>query len=381
MASVGIRDVRKAFGATEVIHGVNIDIEDGAFVVLVGPSGCGKSTLLRMIAGLENITGGEIKIGERVVNDLPPKARDIAMVFQNYALYPHMTVAANMALLDEAAHTPRVRRSTSASSARPKFSASYRCWSAFRASSPAGSASAWPWARAIVRDPQVFLFDEPLSNLDAKLRVAMRTEIKELHQRLGTTTVYVTHDQIEAMTMADKIVVMHDGLVEQIGAPLELYDRPDNLFVAGFIGSPAMNFFKGRISPNGSAAFETADGVKLPISRRALALRRPAGHLRHSARAFPARRRRRPGRGGGDRADWLRNPGRGPARHHGNRCRIPRTSYAQARRKDPAAARARSSHTCSTKRPASGWPREREGTTTASNSKSDTSGRRPRSVQ
>jgi len=265
MASVGIRDVRKAFGATEVIHGVNIDIEDGAFVVLVGPSGCGKSTLLRMIAGLENITGGEIKIGERVVNDLPPKARDIAMVFQNYALYPHMTVAANMAFSMKLRHAPRteinqrVKRAAEILGLMPLLERYPRQLSG-------GQRQRVAMGRAIVRDPQVFLFDEPLSNLDAKLRVAMRTEIKELHQRLGTTTVYVTHDQIEAMTMADKIVVMHDGLVEQIGAPLELYDRPANLFVAGFIGSPAMNFFKGRIGPNGSAAFETADGVKLPIS-------------------------------------------------------------------------------------------------------------------
>jgi multiple sugar transport system ATP-binding protein len=264
MASVEIRDVRKAFGATEVIHGVNVVIEDGAFVVLVGPSGCGKSTLLRMIAGLENITAGQIRIGDRVVNDLPPKARDVAMVFQNYALYPHMTVAANMGFSLRLRHAPqqeidaRIKRAAAILGLEPLLERFPRQLSG-------GQRQRVAMGRAIVRDPQVFLFDEPLSNLDAKLRVQMRTEIKELHQRLGTTTVYVTHDQIEAMTMADKIVVMHDGLVEQIGAPLELYDRPANLFVAGFIGSPAMNFFKGRVGTNGSGAFETADGVRLPL--------------------------------------------------------------------------------------------------------------------
>src|SRR4029079_16902525 len=239
MSSVHIRDVRKSFGTFEVLHGVTIPIEDGEFVVLVGPSGCGKSTLLRMLAGLENITSGTISIGERVVNNVQPKERDIAMVFQNYALYPHMTVADNMgfslklrgASAEEIASgvkraaeilalTPLLERYTRHMSGRERQRV--------------------PMGRAIVRDPQVFLFDEPLSNLDAKLRVQMRTEIKELHQRLKTTTIYVTHDQIEAMTMADKIVVMHDGRVEQIGAPLDLYDHPANLFVAGFIGSPRM---------------------------------------------------------------------------------------------------------------------------------------------
>jgi multiple sugar transport system ATP-binding protein len=269
MASVEIRDVRKAFGSTEVIHGVNVGIDDGAFVVLVGPSGCGKSTLLRMIAGLENITGGQIKIGDRVVNDLPPKARDVAMVFQNYALYPHMTVAANMAFSMKLRKAPkdeidsRVQRAATILGLGPLLERYPRQLSG-------GQRQRVAMGRAIVRDPQVFLFDEPLSNLDAKLRVQMRTEIKELHQRLRTTTVYVTHDQIEAMTMADKIVVMHDGLVEQIGAPLELYDRPDNIFVAGFIGSPAMNFFKGKVGANGSAAFETSGGVKLPLGAKPL---------------------------------------------------------------------------------------------------------------
>src|SRR3954467_9678976 len=264
MASVGIRDVRKAYGATQVIHGVDITINDGEFVVLVGPSGCGKSTLLRMIAGLENITGGEIRIGERVVNNVPPKERDIAMVFQNYALYPHMTVAANMGFSLKLRSAPkseidqRVERAANILGLKPLLERYPRQLSG-------GQRQRVAMGRAIVRDPQVFLFDEPLSNLDAKLRVAMRTEIKELHQRLKTTTVYVTHDQIEAMTMADKIVVMHDGIVEQIGTPLELYDRPDNQFVAGFIGSPAMNFLHGKLKVNGSASFEGPNGVTLPL--------------------------------------------------------------------------------------------------------------------
>jgi multiple sugar transport system ATP-binding protein len=265
MASVAIRDVRKAFGATAVIHGVDVSIKDGEFVVLVGPSGCGKSTLLRMIAGLENITAGEIRIGERVVNNLPPKERDVAMVFQNYALYPHMTVAANMAFSMKLRSAPkseideRVNRAASILGLTQLLGRYPRQLSG-------GQRQRVAMGRAIVRDPQVFLFDEPLSNLDAKLRVQMRTEIKELHQRLKTTTIYVTHDQIEAMTMADKIVVMHDGRVEQIGAPLDLYDRPDNLFVAGFIGSPAMNLLKGRIRVNGAVAFEGPAGVKFAVS-------------------------------------------------------------------------------------------------------------------
>jgi multiple sugar transport system ATP-binding protein len=265
MASVAIRDVRKAFGSIQVIHGVDIAIADGEFVVLVGPSGCGKSTLLRMIAGLISITDGEIRIGDRVVNNVPPKERDIAMVFQNYALYPHMTVAANMGFSLKLRGAPRpeietrVNRAADILGLRPLLDRFPRQLSG-------GQRQRVAMGRAIVRDPQVFLFDEPLSNLDAKLRVQMRTEIKELHQRLKTTTVYVTHDQIEAMTMADKIVVMHDGLVEQIGAPLELYDRPNNLFVAGFIGSPAMNFLRGRVRHNGATEFEGPQAVRLPLA-------------------------------------------------------------------------------------------------------------------
>ena len=262
MTSVNIANVHKSFGATHILRGVSVDIEDGEFVILVGPSGCGKSTLLRMIAGLESVSAGEIRIGPRVVNNVPPKERDIAMVFQSYALYPHMTVAENMAF------SLNLRKA-------PKETITQRVDHAARILGLGALLDRYPrqlsggprqrvaMGRAIVRDPQVFLFDEPLSNLDAKLRVAMRAEIKELHQRLKTTTIYVTHDQIEAMTMASKIVVMRDGAIEQIGAPLDLYDRPDNMFVAGFIGSPAMNFLNGRIEGN---TFITQDGFRLPLS-------------------------------------------------------------------------------------------------------------------
>ena len=265
MATVGIQDVYKSFGPVEVIHGVSIDISDGEFVILVGPSGCGKSTLLRMIAGLEDIDSGEIAIGERVVNFVPPKDRDIAMVFQNYALYPHMTVADNMGF------SLRLRRAPKAEIRRRVDDAAQILGltpylGRFPKQLSGGQRQRVAMGRAIVRDPQVFLFDEPLSNLDAKLRVAMRAEIKELHQRLSTTTVYVTHDQIEAMTMADKIVVMHDGIIEQTGAPLELYDYPANLFVAEFIGSPAMNLVTGKIQINGTARFVADDGTEIPIA-------------------------------------------------------------------------------------------------------------------
>src|SRR5471030_2922395 len=265
MASVVIHDVRKAFGLTPVLHGVSITIDDGQFVVLVGPSGCGKSTLLRMLAGLENITGGEIRIGDRVVNNLPPKERDVAMVFQNYALYPHMTVVANMAFSMKLRGAPKDETEKRVKRAAEILGLT-QLLERFPRQLSGGQRQRVAMGRAIVRDPQVFLFDEPLSNLDAKLRVQMRTEIKELHQRLKTTTVYVTHDQIEAMTIADKIVVMHDGRVEQIGSPLELYDKPANQFVAGFIGSPSMNFIKGKIAVNGSASFEGPNGLKLPLA-------------------------------------------------------------------------------------------------------------------
>ena len=274
MASVAIRDVRKAFGATEVIHGVNISIADGEFVVLVGPSGCGKSTLLRMIAGLENITAGEISIGDRVVNKVPPKERDVAMVFQNYALYPHMTVAANMAFSMKLRGAPPSEIDTRVNRAAEILGLS-SLLGRFPRQLSGGQRQRVAMGRAIVRDPQVFLFDEPLSNLDAKLRVQMRTEIKELHQRLKTTTVYVTHDQIEAMTMADKIVVMHDGHVEQIGTPLELYDTPANQFVAGFIGSPTMNFFP--VEQRGGTPAFSHDGATIGLDEKSRVLLGRAG--------------------------------------------------------------------------------------------------------
>ena len=260
MAPVTLHHVKKSYGDVAVIHGVDIDIADGEFVVLVGPSGCGKSTLLRMIAGLETITDGEVSIGSRVVNDLDPKDRDIAMVFQNYALYPHMTVETNMGFSLEhrgASKTEIAERVNWAADILGLVPLLKR----FPRQLSGGQRQRVAMGRAIVRNPQVFLFDEPLSNLDAKLRVVMRGEIKSLHQRLGVTTVYVTHDQVEAMTMADKIVVMNAGKVEQIGAPLELYDRPINQFVAGFIGSPSMNFIGGNITPSGFVAA----GVTLPL--------------------------------------------------------------------------------------------------------------------
>jgi multiple sugar transport system ATP-binding protein len=262
---VGIASVHKHFGTTHVIRGVDVAIADGEFCVLVGPSGCGKSTLLRMIAGLEEIGEGEIRIGDRVVNRVPPKERDVAMVFQNYALYPHMTVRANMSFALMLAKTPKdeITRKVDRAAGILGLGA---LLDRFPRQLSGGQRQRVAMGRAIVRDPQVFLFDEPLSNLDAKLRVAMRTEIKELHQRLKTTSIYVTHDQIEAMTMADKIVVMRDGIVEQTGAPLELYDRPANTFVAGFIGSPAMNMLAG-VTRRGAtgASVALAVGVAVPV--------------------------------------------------------------------------------------------------------------------
>jgi multiple sugar transport system ATP-binding protein len=264
MASVEVIGASKSYGAVEVIHGVSIAVADSEFVTLVGPSGCGKSTLLRMIAGLETITAGDIKIGARTVNNLAPKDRDIAMVFQNYALYPHKTVSENMSFALKLRHTPK-----SEVDARVKRAAEILDLSPYLQRYPrqlsGGQRQRVAMGRAIVRSPQVFLFDEPLSNLDAKLRVQMRAEIKELHQRLRTTTIYVTHDQVEAMTMADRIVVMRDGIVEQAGLPLELYDRPVNLFVASFIGSPSMNLFKGRIVIGEKPNFLTDEGISLPL--------------------------------------------------------------------------------------------------------------------
>jgi multiple sugar transport system ATP-binding protein len=259
MATIEIRDVEKAFGNVQVLRGIDLAIPDGEFLVLVGPSGCGKSTLLRIVAGLENVRNGTISIDGRDVTDLPAKARDIAMVFQSYALYPHMTVAENMAF------SLRVRRADrKLIEERVQNAARILNLAEFLKRRPAelsgGQRQRVAMGRAIVRDPKVFLFDEPLSNLDAKLRVSMRSEIKALHQRLRTTTIYVTHDQIEAMTMADRIVVLRDGNIEQVGTPLELYDTPANVFVAEFIGSPAMNMLPARLSTDGGRRAAVIDG-------------------------------------------------------------------------------------------------------------------------
>ncbi|HEX4235715.1 MAG TPA: sn-glycerol-3-phosphate ABC transporter ATP-binding protein UgpC [Caldimonas sp.] len=266
MASLSFRNVEKSFGSAKIIRGIGFDIADGEFTVLVGPSGCGKSTLLRMLAGLEEISGGTIAIDGHVVNDIESKDRDIAMVFQSYALYPHMTVSDNMGFsmklrrAEPALIKERVAHAAKILNLGPYLERYPRELSG-------GQRQRVAMGRAIVRDPKVFLFDEPLSNLDAKLRVAMRAEIKALHQRLKTTTVYVTHDQVEAMTMADRIVVMQDGRIEQIGTPLELYDHPANLFVAQFIGSPAMNVIMGTLRRgNGQAWLEAEGGVRWPLA-------------------------------------------------------------------------------------------------------------------
>ncbi len=279
MADVTLRNVVKRFDDVEAVRSIDLDIPDNEFIVLVGPSGCGKSTTLRMIAGLEEVSGGQIFIGGELVNDLPPKDRDIAMVFQNYALYPHMTVFENMAFGLRLRHFPKAEIRTRVQNAarilditdlldrRPKQLSG-------------GQRQRVAMGRAIVRDPKVFLFDEPLSNLDAKLRVAMRTEIKRVHQKVKTTTVYVTHDQVEAMTLADRVVVMNQGRIEQIGAPQELYHHPRTRFVAGFIGSPAMNFIPCRLEENGAGLrVRVTDTVALPVPDADAARYRPAaGH-------------------------------------------------------------------------------------------------------
>lgn len=266
MTDISIRNLRKAYGGLEVIHGIDLAIEPGEFVALVGPSGCGKSTLLRMIAGLEAISGGDLLIDDVKMNDVPPKDRDIAMVFQSYALYPHMTVAQNMAF------SLRIRKvPTADQDAKVKETARIleleHLLGRYPKELSGGQRQRVAMGRAIVRDPKVFLFDEPLSNLDAKLRVHTRGEIKSLHRRLGTTTVYVTHDQIEAMTMADRIVVMNGGNVEQVGSPLELYDEPVNMFVAGFLGSPSMNFIPGTYE-NSTGLFRIKDGPEINLGKQ-----------------------------------------------------------------------------------------------------------------
>ena len=266
MASVSIDNVGKSFGPVAALHGVSVFIPDGAFVILVGPSGCGKSTLLRMIAGLEHITAGEIRIGSRVVNGMAPKERDIAMVFQSYALYPHMSVYKNLAFGLETAGMkkqdiqPRVEKAAEVLQITQLLQRKPKQLSG-------GQRQRVAIGRAIVREPNIFLFDEPLSNLDAELRVQMRVEIARLHQRLGNTMIYVTHDQTEAMTMADKIVVLNGGKIEQVGAPLDLYNKPKNKFVAGFIGSPKMNFLNAKVaaSDDGSAVIDLhGQTVRLP---------------------------------------------------------------------------------------------------------------------
>jgi ABC-type sugar transport system ATPase subunit len=265
MSSLTLSGVRKTFGKTEVIRGVDLSVEDGEFVVFVGPSGCGKSTLLRMIAGLEDITSGELRIGERVMNEVQPASRGVAMVFQSYALYPHLNVRDNMGFgLKVRGVKPEERsRRVAAAAGTLKLDALLE---RFPRELSGGQRQRVAIGRAIVGEPDVFLFDEPLSNLDAELRVHMRSEIAALHQRLGNTMVYVTHDQIEAMTLADKIVVLRDGLVEQVGSPRELYERPQNLFVAQFIGSPKMN-----IVPLGEARMAGAGNV--PAGAVSLGLR------------------------------------------------------------------------------------------------------------
>jgi multiple sugar transport system ATP-binding protein len=266
MASVTLSNVKKSYGSLEIIHGVRLSIEDGEFIALVGPSGCGKSTLLRMIAGLEEITDGDVLIGGKIVNELTPRERNIAMVFQSYALYPHMTVAENMGFnLRLSGATKQVIAERVAEAARmldlvPLLDRK-------PAQLSGGQRQRVAMGRAVVRNPAVFLFDEPLSNLDAKLRVQMRSEIKTLHQKVGTTSIYVTHDQIEAMTLADRIVVLNQGRVEQEGTPLELYKTPANLFVAAFIGSPAMNILDGTVEgEGGEPAARLGDGTAIRIA-------------------------------------------------------------------------------------------------------------------
>src|SRR5215813_4022530 len=257
MAQVHLRDVKKTYdNKVAVIHGIDMEIANGEFIVIVGPSGCGKSTLLRMVAGLERITGGQVAIGERVVNDLEPKDRDIAMVFQNYALYPHMSVYKNMAYglkirgLPKADIDARVRKAAAILELKDLLKRKPRQLSG-------GQRQRVAMGRAIVREPAVFLFDEPLSNLDAKLRVQMRFEIQKLHRRLRTTSLYVTHDQVEAMTLAHRMVVMNAGRAEQIGTPMEVYENPQTVFVAGFIGSPAMNFLPGKVTGAGEITLDS----------------------------------------------------------------------------------------------------------------------------
>ncbi|TPW29025.1 ABC transporter ATP-binding protein [Pararhizobium mangrovi] len=270
MATIDIDGVRKRFGNVDVLHGVDLTIADGEFVVLVGPSGCGKSTLLRLIAGLEDISRGAIRIDGERVNDLAPRARDIAMVFQSYALYPHMSVERNMDYSLRLRKTPAERAREAVEGAAGKLGIDRLLQRKPRTLS-GGQRQRVAMGRAIVRTPKAFLFDEPLSNLDARLREQMRGEIKKMHQDLGATSIYVTHDQIEAMTLADRIVAMNEGLVQQIGPPRELYEHPTNLFVAGFIGSPAMNFIDATYRREGQNAFLVVGEKRLALDERDVA--------------------------------------------------------------------------------------------------------------
>jgi len=265
MATVSLRQLRKVFGAHSVVHGIDLDIADREFLVLVGPSGCGKSTILRMIAGLEDVSAGEIRIDGETVNERDPKDRDIAMVFQDYALYPHMTVAANMAFSLQYRGVGRAQIKARVLAAARALEID-TLLERYPRQLSGGQRQRVAMGRAIVRDPKVFLFDEPLSNLDAKLRVQMRTEIKRLRERLQTTTIYVTHDQVEAMTLADRIVVLNRGCIEQVGTPEDVYERPGTSFVAGFIGAPPMNLFPARIvRTDAGAALELPAGIVLPL--------------------------------------------------------------------------------------------------------------------
>jgi sn-glycerol 3-phosphate transport system ATP-binding protein len=261
MSNISIRKVRKTYGKNEVVHGVDLEVAAGEFVVLLGPSGCGKSTLLRMVAGLEAITSGEIAIGDKVINKLEPRERGCAMVFQNYALYPHMSVAENIGYALKIARVPKTERD-----AKIRAVANTLNITDFLNRKPGqlsgGQRQRVAMGRAMIREPKIFLYDEPLSNLDAKLRVAMRLEIRKLQQRLGTTTLFVTHDQVEAMTLADRIVVMNKGTIEQVGTPLEIYSRPASTYVAGFIGSPSLNMIKGILNPD-TATITLNDGQAL----------------------------------------------------------------------------------------------------------------------
>lgn len=263
MANISIRDVRKSYGKTEVVHGVNLDITSGEFVVILGPSGCGKSTLLRMIAGLESITAGQIAIADKVVNDLEPHERGCAMVFQNYALYPHMTVAENIGYALKVAGMAKAERAAKVAQVAASVGLA-ELVDRRPGQLSGGQRQRVAMARAIVREPAVFLFDEPLSNLDAKLRVQMRHEIRRIHNRIGTTSVFVTHDQAEGMTLADRLVVMNKGVIEQVGTPEEIYHHPASVYVGGFIGSPAMNFLSGQVSAKARAVV-LADGSRIDL--------------------------------------------------------------------------------------------------------------------